>query len=73
MRLNNLVLKQFHLNETIPQGHCTFLNTDLSSLIRLNSNSPFKQYCTLPIKFIKQDNNELLILIDSFKARLFYL
>lgn len=73
MKLNSLVLKQFHLNETIPQGQRTFLNTDLSSLIGFDFNSQFKQYCTLPIKFVKQDNNELLILIDSFKANDYFI
>lgn len=75
MRLNSLVLKQFHLNDAIPQGQRTFLNTDLSSLIGFdfNSNSPFKQYCTLPIKFIKQDNKELLISIDSFKTNDYFI
>ncbi|MDM1354593.1 hypothetical protein SAMN04488018_11291 [Myroides marinus] len=67
-RLNSLVLKQFHLNEKVPLGQRTFLNTDLSNLVGFdfNSNSPFNQYCSLPIKFEKQGNMKLKITIHSF-------
>ncbi|MEC4052977.1 hypothetical protein VSP10_09250 [Myroides odoratimimus] len=67
LRMNTLALAQLRNNEVFSLGQRTYFNTDLSGMVGFdfNTNTPFGEYCTLPISFLKLNNHKTRISIDT--------